>query len=1166
MKLKSLEVKGFKSFPDKINLDLDHKVTGIIGPNGCGKSNIIDAIRWVIGEQRIKNLRSDSLDDLIFNGSKGRKASGVAEVSITFENTKNILPVEFTTVTISRRFFKTGESEYRLNGVVCRLRDIHSLLMDTGISSDSYAIIELGMVDDIIRDKEGSRRRMMEQASGITIYKTRKREAEQKLNATDQDLERIEDLLFEITNNLKTLEQQAKRAEKYHELRKDYKLLSIELAKVSLGDFNTSYEEVQQKKTKYVDEKIALETSIAGEEASIQARKIELVDLEKELHIQQKTFNDLQSSIRVLESERKLASQHLLHLKDRAESLQQIIQQAQLQLIIIKEQEEDLQVKIEDQMDRIVNAEESLEEVQQALMKHQNEWKQLSAEVDLAREKVTNLQQSKFDLEKQWAVHEQNTLTLIQQKNRILSQIDQYKLQVIKSEEIWNQSQAELSQLKIEVDFLKNKNQDLHQELYSQEEKLAQQKNIQVEKLRILDATNNELTLLTSLLNDMDGYSESIQSLKNMPGFKGILCSEIFKVSKEWAILLELYLGDRLNYYVVQHQEDAEAAITYLQENKKGKVGFFILEDFKRKTTSPSLVNLGPLNFDVQYQFLLEHLLTNVCFVHDQSEIKIDEKYIYLVQNQQLLIRKGVIYGGGFEEGIATKIGRGFRQEELQAEIYLLKEHLQEIDSKIKIHQNKIIQIKSEIQSLPLQNKEKKLSQVEVQLPLLETRLEEVTNHWEHYQEELSTLEEQMNITSVEQPDLQAQLNDLLKLLKEATEQLEEKNNHYKILEHKVADLQQKVQLNQLGFEQEKNRAHQYQQELTYKAQQKQDVSLQINQQTEQLSLTQSKISETDGKLNFGIDELGALYDKKEIHEVLLHEKDKDYYAFRNKILEDEEAISGIRKKREQLEVLIKELEQYIGNMQLQVAGIKERLTLEFNLSLEEVLENPRTTEHTLDELISLVERNKKRLENIGPINPTAIEAYQEIKLRHDFIETQKNDLLEARNSLFHTIQEVERTANQKFEQTFHAVRSNFIDVFKALFTADDHADLKLTDPENIAASNIEIYAQPKGKRPSTLTQLSGGEKTLTSIAYLFAIYLIKPAPFCILDEVDAPLDDANVGKFTDMIRQFSDNSQFIMVTHNKQTMSKVDVIYGVTMQEAGVSKIVPVDFRNLAE
>src|ERR1700750_672752 len=315
MKLKSLEIKGFKSFADKTHIILDNPITGIVGPNGCGKSNIVDAIRWVIGEHKIKSLRSDNLEDLIFNGSRTRSASGMAEVSLTFENTKNLLPTEFNTVTVTRKYYKSGESEYRLNDVICRLKDIHNLFLDTGVSNDSYAIIELGMVDDIIKDKENSRRKMLEQAAGITIYKTRKKEAKLKLDATEQDLARIEDLLFEINNQLKSLESQAKKAEKYFEIKKDYKEVSIELAKAALEGFNITYRDLNHQQQVEVDRRIEIETAIAKEEAALEQEKLAFIEKERALQEMQHTFNEMLGNVRSKESEKSLAAQRLQYLK-----------------------------------------------------------------------------------------------------------------------------------------------------------------------------------------------------------------------------------------------------------------------------------------------------------------------------------------------------------------------------------------------------------------------------------------------------------------------------------------------------------------------------------------------------------------------------------------------------------------------------------------------------------------------------------------------------------------------------------------------------------------------------------------------------------------------------------------------------------------------------------
>ena len=321
MRLKSLEIKGFKSFADKTVVNFDDNITGIVGPNGCGKSNIVDGIRWVIGEQKISQLRSENLESLVFNGSKTRSASGLAEVSLTFENTRNLLPTEFNTVTVTRKFYKSGESEYRLNDVQCRLKDIQNLFMDTGVSTDSYAIIALDMVDDLIKDKDNSRRRMLEQAAGISIYKTRKKEAKQKLDATEMDLARIEDLLFEINNQLKSLESQAKKAEKYHEIKKEYREVSIELAKAALEGFNLTYKELNEQQDAETDKKVKLEAEIANEEAALEQEKLNFIEKERALQSMQQGFNELVQSVRTKENEKNLSAQRLEYLAEKETSL-----------------------------------------------------------------------------------------------------------------------------------------------------------------------------------------------------------------------------------------------------------------------------------------------------------------------------------------------------------------------------------------------------------------------------------------------------------------------------------------------------------------------------------------------------------------------------------------------------------------------------------------------------------------------------------------------------------------------------------------------------------------------------------------------------------------------------------------------------------------------------
>ena len=425
MRLKSLEIKGFKSFADKTIINFDEGITGVIGPNGCGKSNIIDSIRWVIGEHKISNLRSENLESLVFNGSKTRSASGLAEVSLTFENTKNLLPTEFNTVTVTRKYYKNGESEYRLNDVQCRLKDIHNLFMDTGISTDSYAIIELGMVDDIIKDKENSRRKMLEQAAGITIYKTRKKEAKLKLDATEQDLARIEDLLFEINNQLKSLESQAKKAEKYFEIKTEYKEVSIELAKASLEGFNVTYKNLNEQQQAEVDKRIEIETAIAVEEAALEKEKLGFIEQEKALHHLQQAYNEMLSMVRNKESDKSLTTQRLQYLKERETGLKEFLNKAGGQLKGLDESIVFTNNQIKEDEIKLVEFEEALVNLKDAVEQKRKVFDEKRSNIDELRKDNQAIQRNQFEAEKQVAVAD----TSIQNLQRSIHQLQDEKLQ-----------------------------------------------------------------------------------------------------------------------------------------------------------------------------------------------------------------------------------------------------------------------------------------------------------------------------------------------------------------------------------------------------------------------------------------------------------------------------------------------------------------------------------------------------------------------------------------------------------------------------------------------------------------------------------------------------------------------------------------------------------------
>ena len=1177
MRLKSLDIKGFKSFADRTLILFNEGITGIIGPNGCGKSNIVDSIRWVIGEQKISHLRSENLESLVFNGSKNRTASGLAEVSLTFENTRNLLPTEFSTVTVTRKFYKSGESEYRLNDVSCRLKDIQNLFMDTGISTDSYAIIELGMVDDIIRDKENSRRRMLEQAAGISIYKTRKKEARQKLDATEQDLARIEDLLFEINNQLKTLENQAKKAEKYFEIKKEYREVSIELAKASLEGFNTSYKNLQVQSESETDKKFQLEAMIAGEEAALEKDKLTFIEKEKQLQSLQHAFNELVQQLRNKEGEKNLVSQRVNFLKEKESNLDDFLMKGAGQ---VKGLEESVQFTVT----QVIEEEVSLDQLKQNLELlrgktelAKNSFGTVKELLDQLRNEHAQAQRRQFESEKNIAVAD----TSIQNLERALKQQEEEssaRAQQIKQLRFEGERTAEqLQSRRTDFSQLQEHQERTKDQILQTQEKLEILRQEIAEENRKYDAKKNEHDLLKSLIDSMEGYPESVKFLHKNPNWNHTapVLSDVIYVKEEFRTAVENVLEPYLNYYVVNDLEEGLRAVHLLDENKKGKANFFLLNKFPTDTEQThqqpvdTVPALSVIEVDSKYLPLAKYLLQHVFIAENEPSIEWfnneSNGSVILEKHGKYVKGKYSLTGGsvGLFEG--KKIGRAKNLEKMSQDVIAREMVVNRLKSEIQARHNEVIGYNDQLKEQALRKVQEDINQLNNQLFAIQNKTENLGTLQDASVRRIAELQNQLKQT---QESIAGTRNDAFSLLEEVNglkdriiQGQEQFSSAEAVFNNAMAGF------NELNLQviQQQNRIAALIQEREFRNKQLSDLKIQMADNRQQQEQTQIQITEGGESLLLLESALTDLLRYKEDEERKLNEADQAYYLERNNLSEKESALRLLIRQKENAEHILSEIKDRLNDLKLQLAGMKERLSVEFRVNLDDIIDEARTGELLAEELQEKAERMKKRLENLGEVNPTAVEAFQEMKRRYDFIVEQKNDLVNAKDTLLQTIQEVETTANQQFLETFGKVRENFQKVFKALFTEEDTADLILENPENLGETGIDIVAKPKGKRPSSIQQLSGGEKTLTATALLFAIYLIKPAPFCILDEVDAPLDDANVGKFTNMIRQFSDNSQFIIVTHNKMTMSSVDVIYGVTMQEAGVSKLVPVDFRSLS-
>jgi chromosome segregation protein len=1183
VRLKSLEIKGFKSFADKTIVNFDEGVTGIIGPNGCGKSNIVDSIRWVIGEQKISHLRSENLDSLVFNGSKTRSASGLAEVSLTFENTKNLLPTEFGTVTVTRKFYKSGESEYRLNDVQCRLKDIQNLFMDTGISTDSYAIIELGMVDDLIKDKDNSRRRMLEQAAGISIYKTRKKEAKQKLDATESDLARIEDLLFEINNQLKALESQAKKAEKYHEIKKEYKEVSVELAKASLEGFNLSYKELNEQHDIEIDKKVKFEAEIASDEAALEQEKVSFIEQERQLQSMQHAFNDMMQQVRSKENDKNLSAQRLEHLKEKQTGLSAFLQKAEGQLKGIDESIGFSNMQLEEESKSLEGLSQQLESLKAEADDKRNVVDEKRRSLDNLRSEYQQVQRNQFDAEKKVAVADTSVQNIQRLTNQIEEEQKQREEQRLQLETERDIKEKELSVKKTDLEQLQDHHDNTKEQILQTQSLLEGLRNELAEETRKLDAKTNEHDLLKSMIDSMEGYPDSVKFLHKNEGWShsSPILSDVMYVKEEYRTALENVLEPYLGYYVVNNLQEGLQAVHLLDENKKGKANFFLLDKVNGNegntgghTLEGAIPALSVVEVDDKYRKLAEHLLSNVFIADNEealenSDARPDDPFgrgfVVIEKNGKYVKGKYSLTGGsvGLFEG--KKIGRAKNLEKLADGINAQSQVVEVLRAAIQVKHNEVIAFNEDLREAAIRETEREIQKLTNEVFALHNRLENLQASQASSQHRLEELNLQLEQTNESVAGVRNQLAEFNELLQMNVARLTEADEEFKVTENHYNESTRQFNEFNLNVTKQQSKIAALKQELDFKTNQVTDLRQQIESNTAQLGDTAGNIEQSAAALKEIEEALLQLMHSKEEEERKLNEADQTYYNVRNQLSEKESEIRHKVKDKEQVEHMLSAIKDKLNELKLQLAGMKERMNVEFRIDLESILGEQRTGEVPVEELQEKADRMKKRLENLGEVNPTAIEAFTEMKKRYDFIVEQKTDLINAKDSLLKTIEEVEATANQKFLETFHAVRENFQKVFKTLFTEDDQCDLVMENPENIAETGIDVIAKPKGKRPSSLTQLSGGERTLTATALLFAIYLIKPAPFCILDEVDAPLDDANVSKFTNMIREFSENSQFIIVTHNKTTMSTVDVIYGVTMQEPGVSKLVSVDFRSLS-
>jgi chromosome segregation protein len=1178
MQLAKLEIKGFKSFADKVVINFDEGITGIVGPNGCGKSNVVDSIRWVLGEQKTSALRSEKMENVIFNGTSQRGPQQMAEVSLTINNTKNILPTEYSQITITRRLYRSGESEYLLNGVTCRLKDITNLFLDTGVASNTYAIIELGMVDDLLNDKDNSRRMLFEEAAGISKFKKRKKETLKKLEDTDADLERVEDLLFEIEKNMKSLEKQAKQTETYYRIKEEYKQKSIHLAKVVVNKQKEKFNIINKRVEEEHDRKIGLTAEVAEKEAVIEKSKAELIFKEKTLSSRQKSINEFVAKIRQYESEKQIKNERLKYLNDRASGLREQIEQD-------RKSNERARFSIQSLETERTNAEGIHEEIKAKLEVLKGEYedqKRITSELQSQSDSIRRVQREKqeesFQINKGVEIREIQVSSLKQELEKTASDSTQQSASLVEFENKLKILQTEINHKNADQELVKKEEEAMQDRISSMEktiEMIREEMNVTGRKL---DARQNEFNLTKSLVENLEGFPEAIKFLKKKVAKNAPLLSDILTTSEDYRVAIENYLEPYLNYYIVEHEAEAYEAINILSDASKGKAHFFILDAFEKFESTPGRIydSAFPateiIEYDQKYKKLMAFILDKVyIYEGDIKSIPDSDENTFITKNGKLTKRRFSISGGsvGLFEG--KKIGRAKNLEKLEKEIRELTTKLDEIRSSL-------LEKQSDLEKLRNNKIRQKLEELQNEIRQVNEEFVSIRTKREQFAEMLSSADLRREDILEKIDTLLSELDDLKPKAKEALHHLEEHEEKLASLTYNLASntellSQKSAAYNEqnIFFHQQDNRVKSIDQEIRFKRESMDQSSFRIGTNQEELKKNEDEVKRIIETTESNDDELLGMYEEKEQMEKGLSEAEKEYYEARGYIDQIEKQLRETQNLRQKIDTLLMDLQNQLNESKMQLNSVKERLSVEFNVDLDNVIgqtspeESEELSKADEEKIRGEVQKIRDRLDNMGPINPLAMEAYTEIKQRNDFIIAQKDDLLKAKESLFNTISEIEGVASQTFMDSFNQIKEHFVRVFRSLFTEGDECDLRLVDPNNPLDSDIDIIAKPKGKRPLTINQLSGGEKTLTATALLFSMYLLKPAPFCIFDEVDAPLDDANIDKFNNIIRTFSKDSQFVIVTHNKRTMSSTDVIYGITMVEKGISRVVPVDLRELA-
>ncbi len=1171
MYISELSLQGFKSFAHKTKVSFDSGITSIVGPNGCGKSNIVDALRWVLGEQRPSLLRSSAMSNVIFNGTAKKKALGMAEVSLTFVNDKGLLPIEYSEVTITRRLYRSGDSEYLINNTSCRLKDIMELFMDTGMGSDAYSVIELKMVEEILNDKNNDRRRLFEEAAGVTRYKDQRKRTLRKLEETRKDLQRVDDLLIELRKKARSLEIQAEKAEKA----KTYKVELENLDKaLTLYDFNkikVELEPLQDRIENAEKERKEINAGIEELEGNDEKARKELLDKEKQQSEEQRHVSQLHNAIREADTTLRITSEKIENEKKVISGYSKDIEQGEVDLKELMDMLSNSKSKLESFDDELTNSSRILEEskkqysqIQQQYNKERHELYELELQLSAANNELGTLQTQRIKIESRLENTEGDLERINDEIVDLNDEIDNYN--------------GEQGLIETKLEGLTITRDELEKELETAREKregFAVKQNEIKDELRVLESKKSSLGSEIQLLNDLTSSNEAFPSSvkylidKYRFEFKDLTTvSEIFDTDEKHAIALEAALGDALNFVVVKTLAEAQRAAQILKENKKGRATFIPLDQLAATYEVQSTSLFDHVKSKREYSALKQLLLGNILVFNSIEEtyqaLKTTDA-IGVTYDGEVVTQSRFFQSGSKSKNAGIRVGLKDKIEKLEAEevktskeISNLGEYLDQIIEKYE---------KLDVASLSqgLKEKEQEVRRLEQQQHSLSSKIQVYQKNISELVNRKDTLKSSEGTAQDELDSIQPKQKELQRKMLELDEKQNQKKDLLETLEDDRAISQSRYNDAQLKHQDLKNKVENHERDVRRAETGISALQARIENRAKLTSESKTRIEGFTSQIGHLKEELEINQELKVDADEALKKAEEAASIQRGKINEYERQLKEVRSRKEVNMELVHHLSMAKEKMEMQSQALSDHLWETYGTLMKQI-ENELPESTTPEDAKQRINWLRQKLNAIGEVNALAIDEYREEKERLDFYEEQIEDLNQAEKQLLETIDEVNTTATERFNVTFEQIRQNFQKVFKTLFFEDDYCDLIIEkDVDDPLEAKIEIKAQPRGKRPSGISQLSGGEKTLTAIALLFAIYLVKPSPFCVLDEVDAPLDDANIERFAKMIKEFSTQTQFIIITHNKKTMSKAEMMYGVTMPETGVSKLVGVRMDEVA-